>query len=521
MRCFSRFLVPGLALLFSLPTHAESGSVEQVTVYPDRAEVVRLVRVEATAGEDELRIGDLPLRLAPDSIRLAVRSGEGVVLGGMELRTLRGAERVDPRARDLEARIRALELRIQGLDNRIEARELQLRLIESVAAEDGGQDAGARLEALEQIGARAEEVLAQRLAHQSERADQLRELERLQRQLADLGRESRDTREILVPLSAEHAGPVEIELSYVVAEAGWESLYEWRLDTEAGRLKLVQQAQVRQNTGEDWNDARIRVALGQPALGGQLPELVPWFIDLERPAPPETRRALGLAAPDMMMEAAAPAPVLAGTEMAAVFEIPGRNRVAGDNAPRRFTLAQHELEVALSARAVPRHQSRAWLFAEAEYGGEAWLPPGRVSLFQDGAVVGQTRFAGLAPGGSLSSSFGVAERIEVSRRLLRDTRGSEGVVRRANRVEREYEFEVTNRYSRALEILIIDQLPVGRDERIQIELTTGSRSPDVRDFNDQPGVVAWRGEFAPDQSERFRFGYRVVFPREFEGLIGW
>ena len=508
-------------LLLGPAAHADPGSVEQVTVYPDRAEVVRLIRVDASAGEDELRIGDLPQRIAPDLIRLAVRSGHGVVLGGMELRTVRGAERVDPRARDLEARIRALEFRIQGLDNRIEARELQLRLLESVAAVDAGQGASARLEGLEQIGARAEEVLAQRLAHQSERADQQRELERLQRQLADLGRESRDTREILVPISVEQAGPVEIELSYVVGDAGWESLYEWRLDTEAARLQIVQQAQVRQNTGEDWTDARIRVALGQPALGGQLPELMPWFIDLQREAPPDPRRALSMAIPDMVLDEAAPTPVLAGTEMAAVFEIPGRNRVAGDNAPRRFTLAEHALDVELSARAVPLLQSRAWLFAEGNYAGQAWLPPGRVSLFQDGAVVGQIRFAGLAPGSALSASFGVAERIEVSRSLVRDVRGREGVVRRSNRLEREYEFEVTNRYSRPLEIVIIDQLPVARDERIEVELTSGSRSPDIRDFNDQPGVVAWRGEFASHQSQRFRFGYRAVFPREFEGLIGW
>ncbi|MGY6554053.1 MAG: mucoidy inhibitor MuiA family protein [Wenzhouxiangella sp.] len=510
-----------LSALLLVPSMGQASDhrIEQVTVYPDRAEVLRLVQLALAAGEDELRIGDLPLRVQPDSIRIAVRSGSDVVLGGMELRTVRGAERVDARARDLEARIRALELRIQGLDNRIEARELQLMLLRSLAGEDGSQSADDRLAALEQLGERAEEILAQRLVHQSERADQQRELERLQRELADLGQAQRDTRELRVPVAAERAGPVEIEIAYVVGDAGWESLYEWRLDTETARLQLVQQAQIRQNTGEDWADARIRVALGQPAAGGQLPQLFPWFIDIERPQAPAMRSA-GMVA-DMVMAESAPMAELAGTQMAAVYEIPGRNRVAGDNAPRRFMLAQHDMDVALSARAVPRQHMRAWLYVEAEYAGEAWLPPGRVSLFQDGAVVGQTRFAGLAPGGSLSASFGVAERIEISRQLLRDTRGTEGVVRRLNRLEREYAFEVSNRYSRPLEILIIDQLPVARDERIQVELTAGSRAPDIRDFEEQAGLVAWRGEYAAGQTERFRFGYRAVFPREFEDLMGW
>ena len=519
MKSLTPLLMIALVLMLAWPALGRAHDVEQVTVYPDRAEIIRLIRIDAIAGEDELQIADLPERIVPESIRLSIRSGEGVTLGGMELRTLRGAEWVEPRARDLEARIRALEFRIQGLDDRIEARELQLRLLQSLATEEGGQSVSARLDALDQIGTHAEEVLAQRLAHRGERADQVRELERLRRELSDLGQSRRDTRELTVPLNAEHAGPIELEIAYVVGDAGWESLYEWRLDTAAARLTLVQQARIRQNTGEDWADARIRVALGQPAMGGQLPQLLPWFLDIERPTPP-AMRAAGFAADRMLVESA-PMAELGGTEMAAVYEIPGRSGVSGDNTPRRFMLARQEFAVELTARAVPRRQARAWLFVEAEYSGEAWLPPGRVSLFQDGAVVGQIQFGGLAPGGSLAASFGVAERIEIRHRLLRDTRGSEGVVRRANRVEREFEFEVSNRYSRDLEIWIIDQVPVPRDERIEVELSAGSRTPDVRDFNDRPGVVAWRNDYAPDQTRRFQFGYRAVFPRDVERLEGW
>lgn len=519
MKSFPLFLIAALMVPVNGLLWAQDPRIEQVTVYPDRAEVVRLIQVDLAAGEEELRISDLPARTVPDSLRLSVRSGEGVALGGMELRTVRGAERVQPRARELENRIRALELQRQGLANRIQARNLQLRLLESIVDEDTGQGGDARLEALAEIGSRAEEVLAQRLVHESERDQIAGEMERLKRQLADLGQSQRDTREVLVPVRAEGPGRAEIDLTYLVSDAGWESLYEWRLDTEAARLVLVQQARVRQNTGEDWTDARIQVALGQPALGGQLPQLRPWTIDIARPAP--RARMLESAAMDAAPLAGAPESMLQGSEMAAMYRIPGRNHVSGDNAPRRFLLAEHVLEGQLGARAVPRRQTRAWLFFEAQYDGEAWLPPGRVALFQDGAVVGQTRFTGLAPGGALAESFGVAERIEIDHRLVRDTRGSEGLVRRANRLEREFEFEVSNRYGRALEILIIDQLPVPGDERIEVEMTADSRRPDVLDFNDQAGVVAWRDEYQPGQTRRFRFGYRAVFPRDVEGLSGW
>ncbi len=513
-----------LALLWPLLASAQSGAstIERVTVYLDRAEVVRLVNVQVAAGEGRLQLAELPIDAHPDWLRISVRQGEGLVLGGVELRPLRGAERVEPRARELEARISERELARQALTNRIEARNLQLKLLDAVAA--GGEGAGTaadRLRSLEAIGGHAEELLGARLALETERAGIDRELERLRRELADLGQARRDTREVTVDYRSERAGSAQLELRYVVSSAGWEPVYEWRLQAEAGRLELIQQAVIRQNTGEDWADVELRVALGQPAAGGQLPSLYPWYIDVFQPR----REAPVMESMAMDRALAAPAPpamaTLEGSEMAAEFRIPGRGSVSGDNTQRRFALARYDLEARISARTAPRRQARAWLFAEAEYSGEAWLPPGRVSLFQDGGLIGQTRFGGLAPGAALEASFGVADRIEVQHRMLRDTRGSDGVLRRQNRLEREFEISITNRYGRPLEVLVLDQLPLPRDERIQVEPTSGSRSPDVRDFNDQPGVVAWRDELAAGQSRSFRFGYRATFPRDIESLSGW
>ena len=518
----SRGLLVLFLMLFACAVSAESDQIEQVTVYTDRAEVVRVVEVDVAGGEHRLRVADLPTAIDADTLRISIREGDGFALGGVELRRVRGAERVQPRARELEEVIRDLEWQGRGLDNRIEARNLQLRLIESVAA--GGDEtasAGNRLAALETIGSQAEEVLAGRLALASEREALNRELERLRRELTDLGQAQRDSREALVDYRAETAGTVMLELRYVVGQAGWEATYEWRLDTDAGELQIIQQAVLRQNSGEDWEDAEVRVALGQPAAGGRLPVLSPWYIDIA--PPPRPAVAMESAAMDRAVVSGArmAAPTLEGSEMAAAWRIPGRVSLPGDNSTRRIALSEHRLAAEVGARTVPRRQARAWLFASAEYEGEAWLPPGRVSLFQDGGLVGQSRSGGLAPGSTLEASFGVAERIEVSHRMVRDTRGSDGVIRRQNRLEREFEIEIANRYSRALEVTVLDQLPIPRDERIQVELTSDSRAPSARDFDDQAGVVAWKDSYQPGQKRQFRFGYRALFPRDVDDLSGW
>lgn len=512
-------------LLTLLPaTLADIGTVEKVTVYPDRAVVVRAIELPVTSGADRLLITGLPARIDRDSLRVTARGVDGLQLGAIEFRSLRGAERVHPEARNLEARIRDERARQQRAADRVEAAALQYAFLRSMAEQPGkeGLEAEAWPQALSSLGRSAREVLQSQREAERERDEIGEIITALQRQLADLGSAQRDHTELGIDYRSPQPGTVELELEYSVGAVRWQPIYEWRLDTERNRLSIIQRAAVQQDSGEDWSDTELHFALGRPQQGGRLPGLSPWYVGVAEPKIERTMD-LAVAAPQMQRSADAGAipAELTGTAFASSYRISGPASLPGDNSRRLFELARHDLDARISARTVPKRSQAAWLFASAGYDGAAPLPPGQVNLFQDGAMVGRTAFAGLAPGAEIEASFGVDDRIEVSYALQHDRRGSEGLLRRQQRQERAFLIEVHNRHTRPMPILVIDQIPNSRDERIRIDITTASDAPTVRDLNDQPGIIGWQHDYAPGQQRRIRFGYQATYPAEIEHLSGW
>jgi uncharacterized protein (TIGR02231 family) len=282
----------------------------------------------------------------------------------------------------------------------------------------------------------------------------------------------------------------------------------------------VQRAEVRQNTGEDWEDVTLHLSTSRPALGGNLPELQSWFIDIAPPHPPLQRSeadALGMmAAPAAVMEQA----VLETTGFTSQYRVPGRISLPADNRQQRFLLATQSYAVDLSARAVPALSTDAHLFAETVFEGATPMLPGAVNLFQDGQMVGQTRVGTVAPGMLLRLAFGVDDRIEIRHELDRDVTGREGLLRRQQRLERGYRITLNNHHDRALSVTVLDRLPVPRDERIRVELTTGSTTPAERDVDGRLGVLAWTAALEAGGAAEIRFGYVVSWPEDVETIQG-
>lgn len=535
--------VVALLLATAGSVRAETGRVVQVTVFPDRAQVTRMIELDAAAGDRELVVTRLPTRLDRDSLQVRASGPEGLTLGAVEMRPVRGVDRVGEEGRALEERIRALDDQRQEVANRVEALEIRLALIRALGVHpgEGAPPPDTWTRAIETVGRSAREALAEKVAAEHEIRDRDEELEQLRRQLEDLGAAERDTLDARIAYSSARSGPVRFEIRYAVPGARWRPIHELRLDTEGSTLRLTQRAEVRQSTGEDWSDVELHVSASRPELGGRLPELEPWYVDVRRPpaerrtAPPTPHASIEPSPPppspapapepamdeEVMEEADLLTALLAGGDFTAEYRVPGRVSVLGDNSEHQFNLAVHELPAEIGARAVPKVRPQAYLYARATYDGAAGLLPGPVTLYQDGVLVGRTVLDELPPGGELGAAFGVDERIQIDYQAQRDTQGTGGRIRRQNRQERGYVVEITNGHERRLGITILDHMPVARDERIHVELTDATEAPTGRDVDGRPGVLEWTHDYAPGEMRRIAFGYRATFPDEVDGLEGW
>ncbi len=521
-------LVAPIAIALAEPAPLRLDSrISDVTLFEDRAQVTRAARAQLAGREGHVVLEGLPLAMDPASLRIRAQGPTGLVLGAVDVEPLRGREAVRDEERRLLAAIAAREEARQAIDDRLSSLALQLLTVEGLAREPGGE-AGLppeRWEAwLERLERTASPLHERRSAARRERVDVDEEIARLRRELEDLGQGERDSYRVRIAWRSPADGEAEFAIDYQVGNAGWQSVYELRLDTASDRLTLLQQAEIRQDTGEDWDAVALTLSTARPALGGQLPELRPRYLDVgERPTP-GVRRARGDTLPDAAfaeMLAAAPDLATAGDDrFAAEWQLSGPRSVRAGAASQRHALQHIDLDADVSARSVPARSRHAWLYAAASYTGESPLPTGRALLFQDGVFVGQRPFAATVPGTDLNLSFGVDQRIEVVRRLVEDERGTEGLVRRQNRHVRSWVIEVHNGHDRPIRLSILDQLPVARDERIRVELARDSTAPDERDVDGRPGIVAWHRDYAAGAGRPLRFGYVVTWPQDAEPIHG-
>jgi uncharacterized protein (TIGR02231 family) len=539
------FLAPAVAAAAVVET---AGRIEAVTVFPDRAEVTRTLQVSLPAGESTVHVPGLPAGLIEQSLRVSGLGDGDFQIGSVRSKKQFAEQVVQDKERRLNDEIEALQDRRRALVDRIAAFRVQLDFIAKIGKEAprtaheelvrGEMKPEAWQKAWALLGSGVAEALEGIRLAEVEQRDLDAKIERKQRELSQVRTGQRATVTASVNLEVGQPGELRLALSYQLPGASWHPLYDARLDSEAGAVGLTQFGQVRQRTGEDWRGVTLTLSTARPAVSAQMPDLGTWFVDFMQVYPVGGEgfgdatgvsglvREDALEAPARKAEAEVPedsrlqVAELRSAEFAAEYVIPGLAEVPSDHAPHKFAIRETTLEAGLAVRVVPKVAAQGYITAEVEHPGEDPLLPGTVNLFRDGAFVGTGALPLLRPGEEHRFSFGVDDKVRVDYRLVEGERSREGLINKARRSERRYRTEIANHHARPIEITVLDNLPVPRDERIKVELLDDTTPPSERDFEEHKGVLAWSGTYDPAEEREILFGYAVTYP-EGESLPGF
>lgn len=267
-----------------------SSSIDDVTVFR-RGAIVRR-QVEVSAGVTKGRVLGLPLSLVDGTLRVRAEgtmASEAVVVLALgnddaaelpardtELRAAMEAERI------AKARIGAVErimLDLQALSIKPRGRaEGEVPVAIPSAARSKLIDfRRAQLEQRREERTTLEEAL--RLAVET-RKDLQEKRRRAGNAVAARENEVRKA----VDLSLDgNAGTVWLE--YMVPTASWRPSYVLRLEEGLRKVRLEARALIAQHSGEDWNEARLRLSTAIPQAHAELPVLRSLRIGRRQPAP--------------------------------------------------------------------------------------------------------------------------------------------------------------------------------------------------------------------------------------------
>ncbi|MDQ7903172.1 mucoidy inhibitor MuiA family protein [Phytohabitans sp. ZYX-F-186] len=521
-----------------------------VTVYPDRARVTRRGKLRPPAGLSTVHIGPLPLGLHRDSVRVGGH-GPATVLG-VDVVVRHHPRPTDETVARVEEARRAVTAELAELadDEAVEAQRAEF--LATLAQRAGSTYA--RAVAAGEADPAAVATFADSIA------DQLAAGKARQRDLARRAEEARDRKDALdrrlkevsgkrgpdqlaaaVSLQVTAAEGVELELSYVVEGAGWESTYDVRLADD--RLAVTWFGLVTQHTGEDWPECELVLSTARPATTTTVPDLDPWYLDRIRPLPvaravaaSRSREMLRAGGPPVPPPAAMPAgfggDAFAGdAEVAMLAESTGVVEqgvaaatyrpehpvaVPADGTAHRATVAVLDLGAELDYVTAPAQSPDAHLRATAVNTSAHTLLPGPASVFHDADFVGTTRLETWAPGEEVELALGLDDRIRVERKLTRRT-ATKAALGSTRRREVEYRTTVANHTPRPAKVTVLDQIPVSRDEGITVRAFKVDPNPvDRTDL----GVLSWKLELAPGETKEVNMGLRVELARGVE-MSGW
>jgi uncharacterized protein (TIGR02231 family) len=190
--------------------------------------------------------------------------------------------------------------------------------------------------------------------------------------------------------------------------------------------------------------------------------------------------------------------------------------VPADGGTHRATITAFDLAAELDYVTAPVAAPEAHLRATARNTSEHTLLPGRAAVFSGGDFVGNTPLATWAPGEEIELALGIDDRVRVEREVV-GRRASKATLGSTRRHEIEYRSTVANHTPGAARVTVLDQLPVSRDEAIEVREVRIAPAPAERT---ELGVLTWRFELAPGASAEVLVGIRVDVGKGVE-LRGW
>jgi uncharacterized protein (TIGR02231 family) len=544
------YVCPSMAWAIDVPALSR---VDAVTVFPQGAEVSRVAKVRLEKGMHTVVLADVPADAVPSSIRV-----EGLATGKLDIGSVDSRRLMVPSTdavaaaserRRIEDEIEILRDQRSQAEAQFQAAETQKALINNLsqlptrpAPAQGGERSEDWSQILTTIATGSLEAQRNSVDAQVKMRTLDRQIGDLEKKLASLSAAEQERTEVKVHVEALAPLDADLVVRYQVPGASWTPLYDARLvtgdKTTAPSLSLVRRAEIRQNSGEAWDNAALTLSTTRPNASAAIPELNTITVDfLEPPQPrpmagapmPESAPLKRMAAPpaeadadQMAMADAAPpevSPVRVEAQQAAVvvspfqavFAVPGRGSVPNTNEAKRVQLLTEKIDPQLSIKTVPREDTKAYLYATLVLPAGTPLLPGPVSLFRDGTFVGAGSLPTLSPGEKHELGFGSDDLIRVKHVLVEEKRGETGLISTSRTDVRRFKITVKNLHERTMSVKVLDQLPVSNNADIKVE-ATGGTTPTATDVDDMRGVVAWDLKIDPNDEESVDFGYRVVWP---------
>jgi uncharacterized protein (TIGR02231 family) len=536
MRIRTYLSVTCVALL--LYTHVtaqprQNVKIDHVTIFLNGAELTSSTRVNLSAGENTILFTNIAGNVNQPS--LTVGADNNVVIQSSTFQNnFLVAETLSPRGRELKDSIEAIENGRASTNNLLTVTNEQIAILsqnKQVSGANNGLSVTELTKMLDLVKTRLAGLLGEKdkLNATLRKTDERLALLRLQLD-EEKKRDFQPGGQLLVKFYSPKATTSNINISYVVPNAGWTPTYDLRVDNLKDPVKLFYKANVYQNSGVKWDDVKITLSTGNPSEGAQAPVLNPWYLAFNQAAPYAAEGYLnskpsslnlggardeanayyvdGIKSKSLAQSSISNYVQVDNNGVSTSFDIDLPYTIPTDGQTHLVAIKDYELPASYRYFAVPKIDRDAFLQAQITNWEDLNLIPATTNIFYEGSYVGQGYIDMRNVKDTMNISLGRDKKIIIRRERDKELRSVKTI---GMNVKETFVYTVSVRNTRKepVSITLMEQLPISNDKDITIEDT----DIDGGSYEETTGAVKWMIQLKPNETLKKKIGFTVKYPK--------
>jgi uncharacterized protein (TIGR02231 family) len=361
--------------------------------------------------------------------------------------------------------------------------------------------------------------------------------------------EDKPTGSVIVTISSNKKTQINLDISYLIFEAGWSPLYDIRAKDISSPIQLNYKADVHQKSGEDWKNVHLILSTGNPTISGVMPNLYPWHVNLFalyiQDKKPATKMATagwswdyqkkdqdesairGAKSGDKQSDVGNHYNVrtldavnatttaqnisVSQNQFSVDFDISIPYTVPSDGKIYTVDVRQFDMKSQYSYHAIPKLDHDAFLIAHVTGWDTLNLLSGNANIFFENSFIGNSYLQLQNANDTLEISLGRDKRIVINREKQKDYSSSQLIG--SNQFKTlSYDISVRNSKAEAINITIEDQIPVSDNKDFTVKMIENSKA----DYNEKTGILTWKLNVNPSETQKKKLSFSVKYPKEQE-----
>jgi len=537
------FIIPLFLCSVIFGQHNEiktDSKITSVTVFLSGAQVTHQARVSVPAGSRTIVFENLTQYINKSSLQIKANNEAITILSvGHKVNYLKSHEN-DQRIAVLKDSLEKIrfKLDIRNSHEIVYKEEKNMMLAnKSIAGEQNGVDIEDLMEMADFYRERLQEIETKLLDIKTSKRNLNKIISRLSKELKNANsQQGKYTSDVIVKVAAKTKSTTKFELSYITNNASWSPKYDIRTKAINEPIALTYKAEVAQNTGFDWKKVDITLSTGNPAINNTQPTINPWYLAYyneykrkKNRSKSNQRYAQAYAKPqsngnydqgssiedqDKMFfseESLSSSDFTSVTQsnVNTAFKIALPYTVKSNGESELIEIQNYDLPVGYQYFAAPKADKDAFLLANIIEWGDYYLLPGYANVYFEGTYIGESYLNTNTTNDTLAVSMGRDKGIVITREKIKDFCKNARFAGK-KKSTRGYEIKVRNNKPKAIEIEVVDQIPMSRIKEIEVEMLENSSA----EYDETTGKLIWKLTIQPGETAQVSFKFQVKYPKD-------